>query len=400
MNFQSSNMERDVIVVGAGPAGAAAAICLAKRGRDVLLLDRQSFPRDKACGDGIPPGSMEVLSELGLEDEIRRAGFYPIHKLLLVTPGGYSLNPKFTPKKPGMDFFIAPRAQFDYLLQQHAVKCGAEFCQARVTEPILNDGRVIGVRASINGESKEILGRMVLGADGATSAIARALSPKKKQEDTARVVAVRAYIEDLEILPHTVEFYWYKDILPGYAWIFPLEENRANVGIGMRVDRFREKKQSLESLLADFLNRPPIKARLKEGGRLQNIKSWPLNLASAKNTQRVYHGAVLLGDAASLIDPFSGEGIHNALISARIAAEVVHQALERGDVSPRALNAYRRNCRKTFGGIVRRSYYLQLCMTHAPFLMDGFIRIVQANPRFTELLINKFSTDFQFDTTF
>jgi geranylgeranyl reductase family protein len=269
-------MERDVIVVGAGPAGAAAAIRVAKQGRDVLLLDRQTFPRDKACGDGIPPGSMAVLSELGLEDEIREAGFYPIHKLLLATPGGYSLNLKFTPKKAGMDFFIAPRVQFDYLLQQQAVKCGAEFCQAQVSAPVLNDGRVIGVRASINGKSKEILGRVVLGADGATSTIARALSPKIKQEDTARIVAVRAYIEDLEILSHTVEFYWYKDILPGYAWIFPLEENRANIGIGMRVDRFRKKKQSLESLLADFLNRPPIKARLREGGRLQNIKSWPL----------------------------------------------------------------------------------------------------------------------------
>lgn len=391
-------MERDVIVVGAGPAGAAAAICLAKKGRDVLLLDRQAFPRDKACGDGIPPGSMAVLSELGLKDQIIEAGFYPIHKLLLVTPGGYSLNPKFTPKKPGMDFFIAPRVQFDYLLQQQAVKCGAEFCRAQVSAPILDGSRVVGVRASINGESREILGRVVLGADGATSAIARALSPKIKQEDTARIVAVRAYIEDLEILPHTVEFYWYKDILPGYAWIFPLNGNRANIGIGMRVDRFREKKQSLESLLADFLNRPPVKARLANGGRLQNIKSWPLNLASAKNIQRVYHGALLIGDAASLIDPFSGEGIHNALISASIAAGVVHRALEKGDVSPAALNAYERECRKTFGGIVRRSHILQLCMTHAPFLMDGFIRLVQANPRLTELLVNKFSIDFQFDT--
>lgn len=391
-------MERDVIVVGAGPAGSAAAICLAKKGRDVLLLDRQSFPRDKACGDGIPPGSIAVLSDLGLEDNISEAGFYPIRKLLLSTPGGHSLNLKFTPKKAGMDFFIAPRMHFDYLLQQQAVKCGAEFCQAQVTTPILDGSRVVGVRANINGENKEILGRVVLGADGATSAIARALSPNIKQEDTARIVAVRAYIEDLKILPYTVEFYWYKDILPGYAWIFPLDKNRANIGIGMRVDCFRKKKQSLESLLADFLNRPAIKARLADGGRLQNIKSWPLNLASAKNIQRVYHGALLIGDAASLIDPFSGEGIHNALISARIAAGVVHQALEKGDVSPAALSAYEQECRKTFGGIVRRSYYLQLCMTHAPFLMDGFIRMVQANPRLTELLINKFSTDFQFDT--
>ena len=209
-------MEREVIVVGAGPSGSVTAIALRKLGHDVLLLDRQDFPRDKTCGDGIPAGAIEVLYSLGMEDKIRQAEFYPVNRILLSSPRGHVLEADLKPGVTGASSYVVPRMKFDALIQQHAVESGAEFRQAQVQEPILEDGKVVGVRAKLNGSVEEIRAKIVIGADGVTSAIARVLR-SDKHEDGHRAVALRCYTEDLEVRPHEVEFYLYNDILPGYA---------------------------------------------------------------------------------------------------------------------------------------------------------------------------------------
>ena len=110
-------MECEIIVVGAGPAGAVAATALAQQGHEVLLLDRQSFPRPKSCGDGVPVLAIEILDELGVGEKIRQAGFYPVHHIRLVSPGGYVLDTSQTGDKPGLYSYVAPRLDFDLLLQ-------------------------------------------------------------------------------------------------------------------------------------------------------------------------------------------------------------------------------------------------------------------------------------------
>ena len=109
-------MQHDVIIVGAGPAGSAAAIIMANRGHDVLLIDQHKFPRDKVCGDGIPPGSVQLLNQLGLDEKIRTAGFNQINAMRVVSPNNMALDFSFTPKGSRTGFYIAPRREFDYLL--------------------------------------------------------------------------------------------------------------------------------------------------------------------------------------------------------------------------------------------------------------------------------------------
>ncbi len=124
--------------------------------------------------------------------------------------------------------------------------------------------------------------------------------------DGHRAVALRAYIEDLELYPHEVEFYLYDKILPGYAWVFPAADNMANIGLGMRLDHFRRLKRNLKKMLQDFLEMPAIRERLKHGGVLRDVATWQLNFGSQRNLQHVYDGAVLVGDAAGFINPLTG----------------------------------------------------------------------------------------------
>jgi len=380
--------EREVIVVGAGPTGAAAAVSLAQMGRDVLLLDRQQFPRDKACGDGIPASAVDLLFSLGLKEKFQAANFYPVHKLSIFSPRGMRLSADLKESESGAHAHVIPRLQFDALLQEHAVACGAEFRQAQVKEPLLEDGRVAGVRARLNGQLQDIRARIVIAADGVTSTIGRALR-RETHQDGHRAIALRAYIEDIVELPHEVEFYLYKAILPGYAWIFPLGEGRANIGLGMRLDRFRQVKQGLEEMLQSFLAMPAVKERLRHGGQLRDIATWQLNFGSQKKLQHAFDGALLTGDAAGFINPLTGGGIHNGMLSARIAADVVDDALRHNDLSRRRLQAYEQLCDAAMARDMNRAYFLHRLLLHFPFIVDLIVRWAGNDSHLAKIFIEK-----------
>jgi geranylgeranyl reductase family protein len=381
-------MKREVIVVGAGPGGATAAMALAQKGYDVLLLDRQTFPRDKVCGDGVPAGALNMLYALGMEEKIRNAGFYYVDSIRLVSPKGHVMDADLEESKKGVHSAIVPRLEFDAILQQHAVDSGAEFVQARVSEPIVEDGKVTGVRARINGTTQSIYSPIVIGADGVTSVIARALRPDE-HEDNHRAVALRAYIEDIDELPGRVEFYLYEQILPGYAWIFPLGENKANIGLGMRLDKFREEDKNLKEMLQRFMDMPDIKKRLHNGGHLEGVATWQLNFGSQKNIQRAYDGALLVGDAAGLINPLTGGGISNAITSAWLAADTVHSAFLTGDFSLKTLQAYDDYCNQVLWPTMRRSYLLQRSLEYLPFIVDWLVGRAEHNNEFAQTFMTK-----------
>jgi geranylgeranyl reductase family protein len=380
--------EREVIVVGAGPSGSAAATALSQKGHDVLLLDRKSFPRDKACGDGIPAGAIELLYSLGMKERIQAANFYSVDKLLLSSPRGHVVEANLKPgQRFGADSYVVPRLKFDALIKEHAVDSGAEFRQAQVKEPIIEDGRVVGVRARINGSVKEISAKVVIGADGVTSVVARSIRPNRHQ-DKHRAVALRAYIEDIEELPKEVEFYLYKDILPGYAWIFPLGEGRANIGLGMRLDKFRGRTQSLEEMLGVFLDMPQISARLENGGKLQDVAVWQLNFGS-QDMRRAYDGALLIGDAAGLINPLTGGGIHNGLVSAKLASETASQALRSGDTSLAGLSSFDEKCNGAMRHGMRRSYMIQRTLLYFPIWVDLLVKSTGSRSELAQTFIDK-----------
>lgn len=386
--------ERDVIVVGAGPAGATTAVYLAQQGYDVLLLDRHQFPRDKICGDAVPAGAIDTLTRLGMGDKIQQAvargELYPLKSMLLVSPKGYELEAMFHKGPGGSDSYVAPRIYFDALIYQHAVEAGAEFRQAQVTAPLLENGRVVGVKVKENGRVQELRSKVVIGADGATSVITRTLRPKENQHvDGHRAVALRAYITGLEEFPHQVEFYLYNQILPGYAWIFPTRPGQANIGLGMRLDHFRAKKQSLEDMLDTFLAMPAIKKRLRPNWALRDVATWQLNFGSQKHLQHVYDGVILVGDAAGFINPLTGGGIHNAIISAKLAARTTHEALQRGDISRPGMQIYEQRVHEAMWGSMKRSYQLQRSLMRFPRLIDFLVKSMKENSSLAKMFLTK-----------
>jgi geranylgeranyl reductase family protein len=358
--------------------------------RDVLLLDRHQFPRDKACGDAVPGAAIGILSRYGMREQVEaakaRGEFYPLRQMLLISPKGHMLEAPFE----RADSYIAPRIFFDTVIQQHAIASGAEFQQARVNEPIIEDGQVVGVRARVNGGVKELRARVVIGADGVTSPIARALRPKEQRHvDKHRAVAIRAYIDDIEEFPQTIEFYLNKDVLPGYAWIFPTGKNKANIGLGMRLDYFRRTKRRLEEMLQSFLRMPDVKKRLKEGGQLHDIATWQLNFGSQKNLRHVFDGALLVGDAAGFVNPLTGGGIHNALVSAELAAETINDALDTGDISRSSLAVYERRCHDAMWNGMQRSYRLQKWLMNFPFVIDFLVKHLDAKSHLAKTFLTK-----------
>lgn len=384
-------MEREVVVVGAGPAGSTTAMALAQQGRDVLLVDRQDFPRDKVCGDAIPGSALSVLYDLGMEQRIKDSNFYAAHSLLLCSPSEYVIEAELNAGPRGEDSCVVPRYVFDHTLQQHALDSGVDFLRAQVKEPLIEDGRVTGVRIRQGGKNEEIRAKVVVGADGVTSVIARALRPEK-HEDKHRAVALRAYIENLDLLPRQVEFYLFKSILPGYAWIFPMGENRANIGLGMRLDMFRKNDKDLEQLLEVFMDMPVIKKRLHPDTKLENVASWQLNFGSQKKIRRSYDGALLVGDSAGMINPLTGGGISNAVHAGSMAASTIHRALGNSDrdrPDAEVLSQYDRLCHEAFWPSMKRSFWIQRSLNTWPMWVDVLVRWGSSNSSLAQTFVSK-----------
>ncbi|MFO7539288.1 MAG: NAD(P)/FAD-dependent oxidoreductase [Chloroflexota bacterium] len=386
--------KRDVIISGAGPAGAATAAMLAQKGYDVLLLDRQPFPRDKVCGDAVPAGAVSLLRRMGMADKIETAEsegkFYPLHSLRIISPRGYEMRAELGEHEDNSRSYVAPRMHFDAAIQAHAVDSGAEFRVGQVKEPLQENGRVIGVTVAQNGTTQDILAKVVVGADGVTSPIARTLRPAAKQhKDLHRAVALRAYIDDLEEHPGEVEFYLYKDILPGYAWIFPTGPNQANIGLGMRLDHFRQRKENLKSLLQEFLDMPAIKQRLKRGGQLRDLATWQLNFGSQKKLQHVFDGAILVGDAAGFINPLTGGGIHNALMSAEAATQTIHESLQANDTSRSRMKIYEQRVHDAMWDSMGRAFRMQKWFLRLPILVDLLVSQMRGKSSLAKMFLTK-----------
>jgi geranylgeranyl reductase family protein len=388
----SSTGTYDAIVVGAGPGGASAAAVLAADGHDVLLVDREEFPREKTCGDGIPPGTIEILNGIGMADAIRNEDFYCVRGIRLGSPWGRTWDLDFSPRRSGGEFYIAQRSRFDELIRRHAITAGATFRRARVSGPIVEDGCVRGVIARDAGGEEAISARLVIGADGATSVIARALGTGRLGS-RERGVAVRAYLNNIDPLPQTVEFYFDRELLPGYAWIFPVDNNRANVGVIMRADRYSERGLPLRERLDRFLARPEIRERIRGDVALDKMATWQLPYA-VEGGKRAFDGALLVGDAGGFVDPLTGEGIHNAVLTGVVAAQVGSQALQAGDLSAARLAAYDHRCQTTLAHLTRRARRVQRFADRFPVGLELLFIGANLAGGLLRAWINRVSTDF------
>src|SRR5208283_2686342 len=208
-----------------------------------------------------------------------------------------------------------------------------------VKDLVMEGSRIVGVKGDLAGKEMEFRAKVVVGADGAAGVIARKLNARQEDE-LHQCAGLRCYYEGVTGMGDTIELHFVKEALPGYFWIFPLPNNRANVGIGMIVSDVKRNKVNLQKVMLDTIEKNPVfKERFKGAKRVTEIKSWMLPFAS-KRVKIAYDGCVLVGDAASLIDPFTGEGIGNALTSGKYAARTIIKALDENDFSEKSLSRY------------------------------------------------------------
>ena len=372
----------EVIVVGAGPSGSITAILLAQLGHEVILLDKSGFPRQKVCGDAIPLGASRLLNELGMKDSIseaiNRKKFLPFNRVRLVSPSGYVES--FELNQHGNNsaaYMTAPREHFDYLLHQLALEKGVKFRRAKVESLLIDNDKVIGVRTINNKTNEVIRSRVVVGADGANSILARNLRFGNQHLDEHRAIANRAYIRKIKLCPGEIEFYFYKQFLPGYAWIFPVGEDAANIGLGMRYDKYIQGGHNLKAMIDNFLAVPTIRRRLMPGWEINNLAAWPLNFGSQKGLSYAFNGALLVGDAAGFVSPLTGGGILSSIVSGKIAADVLHKALKADNLAYGGIKTYELRCKKEILPELRRLYFIQKLLFAFPTAVDHVVKLGQ-----------------------
>ncbi|MCI0497007.1 MAG: NAD(P)/FAD-dependent oxidoreductase [Thermoplasmata archaeon] len=342
-------MAYDVAVVGAGPGGSSTAAALARRGVSVALIDRSMFPRDKVCGGAVSPRALSSLDAMGLLPAVERGGFRRINGVRVAAPNGTDVRGDAPSGTPYRNYgYTVLRAEFDDLMRRHAVDAGAEFiCGAPVIDVIRGgDGAITGVVLRRDGRT-EVEARAVVGADGAGSVVARKSGLYARDTENLGV-AVRVVYANVGGLEDYVEFHYDRSVLPGYAWIFPLADDRVNIGLGGFGDRFKRAGTDVFHLLDVFIRTNRwARDRLKDARVVMEPAGWALPMGG-RTPMTVADGVVLVGDSAHQINPLTGEGIEYAMEAGAMAADVLAKALDEGDLSRGRLMEYDRRWRDAF----------------------------------------------------
>lgn len=348
-----------VVVVGAGPAGSAAAAFLARRGARVRLLERHRFPRDKSCGDGLTPRCLAMLRRLGCSLPVRAT--QPIQRAYLVSPSGFVHDTPFPNRPFGSEGGVIERRVLDEALARHAVGCGADLREGEAVTELGRSGRHIEVRCR---SGERLRADVVLGCDGAPSLV-RTLLGAPRYPAAHTIVALRAYFEGVTLVrPDAFAVFYERDLLPGYGWIFPLPGERANVGIGMRADHIRRRRVRLGEMFERFCRSPAVAAQLAQARRVGRPVGHLLPLGSFQHRVS-FDQALLLGDAAGFINPATGEGIEYALESGEVAARAIDRAERKGDFGRAALSVYDRECAARFSSAFELCHLAQLFFSTA-----------------------------------
>jgi geranylgeranyl reductase family protein len=337
----------DVVVVGAGPGGSTAAGYLARSGFSVLLADRSHFPRDKTCGDFVSAGCLDEMSRLGIELTDGR----PIkHQRVEDWPPATS-SVRISDLRGGL---VCPRLQLDDALRRHSVALGVRWLGGYLVQsPLLADGAVVGVRGTHDGVPLSIGARLVIAADGAATHMARRMGLASLDPDCVEV-AGRAYFENVAGLEDMIEIYFRPDMGLHYAWVFPVGDRIANVGVGTTFRQCRAWRLNLQHALERFLtSQSGVRERFGDARRIEPLRGAEIRTGRVGSPAGA-PGILFVGDAASASDPFTGEGIRQAMGTARLAAEVATDALRLGDTSADRLARYDHQLNQALGAVYRQ----------------------------------------------
>ncbi len=358
----------DVLIAGAGPAGSAAALRLARAGFRVAAVDRARFPREKICSEYMSPEGVRHLAALGVLESVERAGGHPIHGTMVEAPRGSRLTGLFA--RAGTAPFRAtglsvPRRILDHSLVEAARAAGAEIIEATTVQGVLLDnGAVTGLAVRTEDGTRELRARLTIGADGLHSLTAKAIGDRRF--GPLRRYAFVAHAADVPGLSDTAEMHVAAD---GYVGINPLGGGMANVALVVPRERAASARGRPEAFFLEQLERfPGVGGRVRAGALVREVMvTGPF---AAWSRRVVTAGALLTGDAADFFDPFTGEGICAGLRGAELVEATAREALARpGPLSAAALAPYARARRRAFLGkwtVERAIGYAML----APALFD------------------------------
>jgi menaquinone-9 beta-reductase len=356
--------DAEVIVVGGGPAGSSTAAALVELGHRVLLFDKASFPRHKPCSDYVNPAGARLLAEMGLLQPILDAGAHCMDGMLVHAPNGGRFLADYAKAEPGRAAIGLSRYHLDQLLLERAKSTGVTVCERAHVRELLREGeRVIGVVATIDGLREEIRAPLVIGADGRNSVVARSLGISDPMR-WLRKTGIAAHYRGVTGLDRYGEMHVGRHL---YAGLAPLECGLTNVTIVAGDRSVQQRAASIEDYFAEALRTlPAVAAKLDGAERVGGIRGVGTMAHRARRTAG--DGYLLVGDAATFLDPFAGEGIYEALLAATLAAPVASAALKAGDPSGDALEPYRTARRNAFTAKRAVSWIVQGFINSPPLM--------------------------------
>jgi menaquinone-9 beta-reductase len=353
----------DAVVIGAGPGGSAAAHFLAEAGHDVVLMEKEAFPRDKVCGDGLTPRAVKALQSLGLTEEAEGApDGWDRQSGLRMYGAGRTLELPW----PELEDFpshsvTATRSLFDHTLASNAEKSGAQLWDAtEVTAPVWlssSERRVAGVTyRRADGSTGTVRAPITVVADGGSSRFSLQLGLHRDKQRPMGV-AVRAYYRSPRSTMGMIEGFLEMrarsadgspgELLPGYGWIFPLDDGQLNVGWGLLNSSSHFRSTNYRQVLDDWVAGFPEEWGISRETRLGKPRSAGLPMAHNRSPH-LHRGALLVGDAGGMVNPFNGEGISYAIEAAEMAAHAADAALLARSDAP--LAAYPKAVAAEWGG--------------------------------------------------
>jgi menaquinone-9 beta-reductase len=358
-----------IAVVGAGPAGATAANALCLSGaRDVALIDRARFPRDKACGDAITGGALDVMREIGLDHLLARHP--PIKRIVMTAPSGaQAIIDQIGAEKPLPQAYVIPRKVFDAYLTVAALDRGAVDLTGHQLEGVSRQDERWTLELSWGEASarrrRRVTADFLIGADGAASRVRRSLG-LALNSDAHTSVGIRAYATTTADRKPLIQLDMIDGVvLPGFAWQFFLGPRALNVGIGAPLLSYKAQSRHLQDLLAFY------RTHLGEDFIVDqaSVQSAPLPLGSQLPRFALpERGAALLGDAASMVNPLTGEGISYGMVAGLMLGRTLADAMNRGHRLGMAAIRYEQEFKARFGAHFRNNRLMMSIVRHRPLI--------------------------------
>lgn len=382
----------DVVIIGAGPGGAAAALTLAQSGINFLLVDKATFPRDKICGDALSGKVTGLFSKLHIDLHPllnAQPTANPCNGISFIAPAGHRLDLPLAARPNGLNAgYTMSRTEFDHFLIKQVVDRKVKLMQNTTVTQLEKNGSRYYISLLQDNHTIEISASLIINAEGERQHFSKEILSiaKNKKHFSA---GLRQYYEGVNGFhsERYIELHFLKELSPGYFWIFPMADNKANVGLGMLSAAVKSK--NLKALLANILKEhPAIAPRFANAQALESVKGWGLPLGSKLPTL-VADNFMAIGDAGSLIDPFTGEGIGNAMWSGHKAALVAIKAIQHKTCSKENLVEYQHIVNRGLGAELKLSHRLQQ-LSNQHWLMNMVVKKASSNKELQQLMSSMF----------